>query len=135
MVAILAACTEDITDLRLEPGITSLQKQNVTATTADVEAYVPSGINAFSEIGVAYGLTENPTVDDNKAVFSGKLEKAMFTVTLTGLDYATTYYARAYGVYADGVKYGTQLSFTTLPRAPMVELSEVTQELGDMANL
>ncbi len=133
MVAILAACTEDITDLRLEPGITSLQKQNVTATTADVEAYVPSGINAFSEIGVAYGLTENPTVDDNKAVFSGKLEKAMFTVTLTGLDYATTYYARAYGIYADGVKYGTQLSFTTLPRAPMVELSEVTQESGDMA--
>lgn len=133
MVAILAACTEDITDLRLEPGITSLQKQNVTASTADVEAYVPSGINVFTEIGVAYGLTEEPTIEDNKAVFNGKLEKAMFTVALTGLDYATTYYARAYGIYADGVKYGTQLSFTTMPRVPFVELNELIQELGDLA--
>lgn len=131
--ATLAACTEDIADVRLEPGLNTIQNQNVTALTAEVEGYVMAKDEAFTEVGIVYAFTQEPTIDDSKAIFEGERTKASFKVTLTGLDYARKYYARAYGIYPGGVLYGEELTFTTLPRVPMVSISSLTYEDGASA--
>lgn len=132
--AALAACTEDITDVRLDADMSTTQNQNVTAFTAEVEGYIVSRNEAFTEVGIVYALTEEPTLESgDKVVYEEERSKAAFTVTLTDLDYARTYYARAYGIYSGGVVYGEQLTFTTLPRVPMVTTSSLVYEEGDSA--
>lgn len=132
--ATLAACTEDIADVRLEPGLNTIQNQNVTAFTAEVEGYIMAKDEAFTEVGIVYALTEEPTIESgDKVIFEGERTKASFKVTLTDLDYARKYYARAYGIYPGGVRYGEELTFTTLPRVPMVAISSLTYEEGASA--
>ena len=132
--AALAACTEDITDVRLDADMSTTQNQNVTAFTAEVEGYIVARNEAFTEVGIVYALTEEPTLESgDKVVYEEERSKAAFTVTLTDLDYARTYYARAYGIYSGGVVYGEQLTFTTLPRVPMVTTSSLVYEEGDSA--
>lgn len=132
--ASLAACTEDIADVRLEPGLNTIQNQNVTAFTAEVEGYITAQNEGFTEVGVVYSTSENPSLSDgSKVIFGEERTKAAFKVTLTDLDYATKYYARAYGIYPGGTIYGAEQTFTTLPRVPMVSISSLTYEDGASA--
>lgn len=132
--AALAACTEDITDVRLDAAMSTTQNQNVTASTAEVEGYIVARNEALTEVGIVYALTEEPTLESgDKVIYEGERSKAAFTVTLTELAYGRTYYARAYGIYSGGVVYGEQLTFTTLPRVPMVTTSSLVYEEGDSA--
>lgn len=132
--ATLAACTEDIADVRLEPGLNTIQNQNVTAFTAEVEGYITAQNEGFTEVGVVYSTSENPSLSDgSKVIFGEERTKAAFKVTLTDLDYATKYYARAYGIYPGGTIYGAEQTFTTLPRVPMVSISSLTYEDGASA--
>ncbi len=99
---------------------------NVTSNSADVKGFVVAG--NFTEYGVCWGTSENPTTADNKAT-TKVTDKAQYVVTLTNLNYATTYYARAYTVGKETI-YGEQVSFTTLPVAPSVTTSEPTNITG-----
>src|SRR5690554_2444322 len=95
------ACTEDMSDVRFDADLTTTQSMKVTASTAEVEGYIMAQNEAFSEVGVVYSFYEEPLLsEDEKVVYDGERNTAAFTVTLTGLDYAKKYYARAYGIYA-----------------------------------
>lgn len=134
MAFTLAACTEDISDERLPAGLTTMQTMNVTAFTAEVEGYITAQNEGFTEVGVVYSTSENPSLSDgSKVIFGEERTKAAFKVTLTDLDYATKYYARAYGIYPGGTIYGAEQTFTTLPRVPMVSISSLTYEDGASA--
>lgn len=129
------ACTDDMSDVRFDADLTTTQSMKVTASTAEVEGYIMSQNEAFTEVGVVYSLSEEPLLsEDEKVIYDGERNTAAFTVTLTGLDYAKKYYARAYGIYAGGEIYGSQVSFTTLPLVPMVTTVEVTDITGNSAN-
>lgn len=129
------ACTDDMSDVRLDADLTTTQSMKVTASTAEVEGYIMSQNEAFTEVGVVYSLSEEPLLSkDEKVIYEGERNTAVFTVTLTGLDYARKYYARAYGLYAGGEMYGPQVTFTTLPRVPMVTTVEVTDVTGNSAS-
>lgn len=65
-----------------------------------------------TERGIAYGINQNPTIENSKET-SGE-GTGMFTTTLSGLTAGTTYYARAYAINKAGVSYGPEVSFTTL---------------------
>lgn len=128
------ACTEDMSDVRFDADLTTTQSMKVTASTAEVEGYIMAQNEAFSEVGVVYSFYEEPLLsEDEKVVYDGERNTAAFTVTLTGLDYAKKYYARAYGIYSGGEMYGPQVSFTTLPRVPMVTTVEVSDITGNSA--
>ena len=62
--------------------------------------------------GLCWAAHENPTTDD----FYEESESGVgtFSISMTGLNIATTYYARAYAVTPNGTVYGDQKSFTTL---------------------
>ena len=132
-ILFFVSCTDDITDNRLDPQLATLQKSNVSSQTATVIGFVVAQGEGFTEKGICYGTQANPTTDDNKTVYSGDDKTASFTVTLTGLSYATTYYARAYGVNSNGTFYGEDQTFTTLPIPPSLTTTEITDITGNSA--
>jgi hypothetical protein len=70
----------------------------------------------ITERGFVYGLSENPTIANSKAIVSGttgEMEKE-----LTGLQIATTYHFRPFATNSEGTGYGTDSTFTTLPGNP-----------------
>lgn len=122
-----AACTEETSDNRLAPNLATTQVINVTSNSATVVGYVISGTEKFTERGICYSTSQNPTIANDTIhwVDNGD-KKATFQVTLTGLTHVTTYYAKAYAKLGNEIKYGEELSFTTLPIPPTVTTAAVT---------
>ncbi|WP_291861504.1 SusF/SusE family outer membrane protein [Marinilabilia sp.] len=131
LVALLAifsaSCTEEMSELRLEPSMKTTQSMEVTSATATVEGFIVAGSEDFTEKGICYSTSQEPTVEDSKVVYSGDETGATFMVTLSGLDFATKYYARAYGVTPGGTLYGDEVTFTTKPVVPTVVTVEPTE--------
>ena len=62
--------------------------------------------------GVCWSTEPNPTVDDNHTTDEPGI--GSWSVQVWGLPQGVTYYVRAYAVSDSGLKYGDDLSFTTL---------------------
>jgi hypothetical protein len=132
-VALFSACTEDTADVRLEPTLSTANTLNVTSDSATVVGFVVAEGDGFTERGVCYSTTEGPTVDGNKTIYSENTPDATFYVTLSGLDYATKYYARAYATGEAGTVYGKEVTFTTLPVVPFLTTAEISEITGNSA--
>lgn len=129
---IIAACTKEGSDVRLDPKVSTSQVLNVKSDSATVVAFVVSGGN-FTEQGVCYSTNAEPTIDDKKVIFYGTPTKATFPYVITNLAYATKYYARSFATNANGTIYGEIMSFTTLPVAPTVTTAVFTATSGTSA--
>lgn len=128
------ACTEESSDVKLDPKLSTSQVQNVTSESATVTGFVIAQGSGFTERGVCYNTQPEPTTSDNKEIFADdEATGATFAVELTGLNYATTYYARAYAVGANGTIYGEEMSFTTLPVVPTLNTTAITEITGNSA--
>lgn len=114
------ACTKKNSEVRLAPTLSTSQVLDVKSDSATVVGFVVAQGSGFDSKGVCYGTAANPTVDNNKVAYQGESSTATFKVVLSGLDYATKYYARAYAVGSNGPIYGEQMTFTTLPVIPTV---------------
>ena len=124
-ILVLAACEKDDM-VKLSPEIATIGVEDITSTSAVVKGYVIAEGDGFKEHGVAYGLEKDPTVDDNKAE-AEKVEKALYTATISGLEYLTTYHVRAYSIGTDGtVYYGSDTTFTTLANVPAITIGDIT---------
>jgi len=133
MTMIFSSCTKDMSEIQLDPSMKTTQSMELGSDTAVVEGFVVAEGSGLTERGVCYSTSENPTVDDSIVVYEGEAENAAFTVTLRELDYATTYYARAYALGENGAIYGEQLSFTTKPVVPTLTTADVTEVTGNSA--
>lgn len=134
-IFIFASCTKDTADVRLAQELRTSQLLNVTSNAATVVGFVVAqGEEGFSEKGVCYNTATAPTVSNSKVAYSGTSTSATFTVNLTGLNYATKYYARAYAtLVGSGTIYGEEYSFTTLPVVPTLTTTQVTAITGNSA--
>ena len=95
----------------------------------------PASGSGFTEKGICYNTATAPTIANKKVAYVGEIPKATFSVTLTGLAYATKYYARAYAIKADGSAiYGEEFTFTTLPIVPEISTAPVTDITGNSAS-
>lgn len=130
IAAVMIACSKQESELPedtgLVPGqigeekatlsvVTTHYSPDITYTSATVggKITVSGGTINIVERGVCYSTSPAPTIAGPK-VSSGS-GTGTFTVSLTGLDSATTYYIRAYATRNNGVtKYGNELSFSTL---------------------
>ena len=130
---LFAACTNENEDVRLDPKLSTSQLLNVTSDGATVVGFVVAEGDGFTEKGVCYNTTAVPTTANNKMAYSGQGTTATFNVTLTGLDFATKYYARAYANGANGTVYGEEYSFTTLPIVPVLTNAAITAVTGNSA--
>jgi hypothetical protein len=91
------------------------------------------GANVY-EFGFVWNTTGNPTLSDSHIIGTGTI--ASFTGSLFPLNYATTYYVRAYAANTAGVGYSSaDFSFTTPPIPPVVVTDmagTVTQSTGTL---
>ena len=130
---LLAACTKENTEVRLAPQLSTSQLLNVTSDAATVVGFVVAEGSGFTEKGVCYNTATAPTIANTKVVYSGEATTATFNVTLTGLAYATKYYARAYATGSTGTIYGEEYSFTTLPVVPTLTTAAIIAITGNSA--
>jgi len=131
---LFGACTKDTADVKLTSTLATTQLLNVTSNAATVVGYVLAEGDGFTEKGVCYNTATAPTVSNTKVAYSGETKTATFNVTLTGLNYATKYYARAYAtIVGSGTIYGEEYSFTTLPVIPTLTTAAITAITGNSA--
>lgn len=72
---------------------------------------IKDGGSEISIRGVCWSSKENPTISDSKTTDGTGL--GTYVSNLTGLNYNTTYYVRAYATNSAGTGYGEAKSFTT----------------------
>lgn len=130
---IFAACTQEMSEVRLEPTLSTSQTLNVTSDSATVVGFVVAQGDGFTERGICYATAANPTIESNKVPYTGKSPAATYEVILSGLNYATKYYARAYAIGENMTVYGEEQVFTTLPVVPMLATAAVTEITGNSA--
>ena len=132
------ATNENGTSYGEQKSFTTLQNIELpTVTTADVtditQNTAVSGGNvtddggaAVTARGVCWSKDPNPTID-NSFISNGN-GTGSFTIEISGLTSATTYYIRAYATNSEGTSYGEQKSFTTLQyiQLPTVTTTIVT---------
>ena len=88
---------------------------NISYTTASIAAKIKSnGGIPITAAGVCYGTTTLPTTANPKVSYTNYTVGTKVTVSLQGLNGATTYYARAYATNSLGTAYGNEISFTTI---------------------
>lgn len=105
----------------------SLPVVSTWAVTAVSYATAQSGLTIHSvggtsitEKGICWGLTPNPTLENNKIISTATT--ASSTLNLTGLTDGSVIYIRAFATNAAGTSYGEQQSLTTTAYAlPVVE--------------
>ena len=75
--------------------------------------------------GLCWAAHENPTTNEDSFVEDGS-GVGSFSATITGLNWSTTYYVRAYAVTPSGTVYGEQQSFTTRDGIPTLTTDSIT---------
>ena len=130
---VFVSCKKEQSNVRLNPKLATSQVLNVKSDSATVVGFVVASGDGFSERGVCYSTQTGPTISDSKVVFSDQVTKATFNVKLSGLAYATVYYARAYAINANGTIYGEEVTFTTLPVVPTLTTAAITAITGNSA--
>lgn len=76
------------------------------------------GTQSYSDPG---NTAPGNTNYDSNIYQAGQFGVGTFTNMLSGLDYATTYYVRAYAGNSEGYSYGEELTFTTSSVSPLVD--------------
>ena len=109
------------------PTVTTADVTDITQTTAVSGGNVTDdGGAAVTARGVCWSKDPNPTID-NSFISNGN-GTGSFTIEISGLTSATTYYIRAYATNSEGTSYGEQKMFTTLQyiQLPTVTTTVVT---------
>lgn len=96
------------------PYIATSLVTDITANTAICGGYgISDGGSAIISKGVCWSTQGNPTINDSKT--NDGSTTADFVSSITNLNPETTYYVRAYAINSNGVNYGSQRIFETLP--------------------
>ena len=111
---IIAEISEFTTVPYTTPAISTTSPSEITYNSAIMGGkIVDNGGLTITGCGIVYRKSSNPTIDNGTKVESNII-KETYTCTLTNLDFATTYYARAYAINEAGIAYGEEVRFTTL---------------------
>ncbi len=96
------------------PTLTTSAVTSYTSTTAVMGGNITNaGTPTYTERGVCFATTHNPTTSNNKTAISGTGTGTFSASVTSGLAANTLYYVRAYAINSAGVAYGSEVSFTT----------------------
>jgi hypothetical protein len=105
------------------PTVTAMNVNYGNKNSA-VVSFSYSSMFPVTEYGVCYNTTGQPTTNDACQSESGTATQGTPSLTLSGLDYGTTYYVRAYAKSAVGIQYSEPVSFTTVNNWPGADDNE-----------
>ncbi len=125
LFTVFVGCDKD--DLvKLDAEMATWKNDGITSTSVLLSGIVVAEGEGISEYGVVWGLTENPTTADSKKV-ADKVEKAVYWITVDGLENLTIYNYRAYVVTVDGnTIYGENNTFKTLANIATITASDAS---------
>jgi hypothetical protein len=99
---------------------------SITSSTATIGGTITAdGGASVTSRGVVYGTS---SLSSTFSVTSGT-GTGTFTIGLTGLSPATTYYARSFAINSVGTVYGTETNFTTIAVEPTVSATAVAASI------
>ena len=105
--------------------VTTDTPQFITGNSAMCGGNVASNDGTYILVkGICWATHETPTSNDSY-LEEGSGEGS-FSATMTGLNWSTTYYVRAYAVTPSGTVYGEQQSFTTRDGIPTLTTDSIT---------
>ena len=111
------------------PQLTTTAISSILAFTATSGGNITyDGGSPVTTRGVCWSTSPSPTTA-NTHVASGD-GTGTFTINLTGLTHATTYYLRAYATNAVGTTYGNELTFTTQSGVVSLTTNTITAITG-----
>lgn len=95
------------------PAVTTTPLTNITTSSATTGGTIlTDGNAAITKSGIVWSKTNaTPTLTDS--VMAGTTSKGSFTTNLTGLDFNTVYYIRAFATNSVGTGYGDVLKLST----------------------
>lgn len=110
MTAFVLSCTKQDNIIKVTP----IAPSGITSNSATCGGEVDFLTDDFmvTEMGVCWGKSKNPTVNDNHMVYEGRGERVVCTIT--GLEPNTTYHVRVYATDGTDCHYGADQSFKTL---------------------
>lgn len=112
-----------------ETSVTTSAPTNVTPSSATLNgAIIKKGSPGYSEKGFCYSKTPSPSISNTMIPVSGTGE-GNFSKNITGLEYNTTYYYKAYAIQNGNVIYGSEVNFNTGYTQPVVETSPDVQNI------
>jgi len=107
------------------PSVNTTAITNITSSSATGGGNISyDGDIVIISRGVCWSKSPNPTTANNFSVDSSGV--GVFTSMLTGLQYNSTYYVRAYGSSNIGTTYGNEVSFTTPSTIPYLTTSSLS---------
>jgi len=107
-------------------SIASIGKTSATLS-GDV---ISSGDGTIKEKGFIYRISTEAT--GAKKVVSNENTLGQFIASLTGLKANTTYYVKAYVENEEGISYGSEMSFTTMPYSTNAKLKNLESSSGTL---
>jgi len=124
MIALICNCKKEST--KTLPTVVTSPVTSISASSATAHGDVTSeGGAPVVEKGICWSLSNtSPLTTDNK--ISGGSGSGSYDNSLTGLNPGTTYYIRAFATNSLGTGYGTSLTFTTLPSAPVITTTGIS---------
>ena len=94
-------------------SVTTAEPTDITSYSATSGGSITTDAYIFTK-GICWATHPEPTpMDDDHSENGGGDES--FTAEMTDLNQNTTYYVRAYAVTQNGIVYGNEVSFTTIP--------------------
>lgn len=131
------SCKDNKEEPKAAPTISTTSLTSVTTTGATGGGTIAGNGGApVTESGVCFGTSAAPTTAGSKVATSPAATDGAFTVSISGLKAATTYYVRAYAINSVGTSYGNEVTFQTISnKAPSLTTatpSAVTAEGADV---
>ena len=113
------------------PTVTTAAISNIAGTSATSGGNVTSdGGAAVSSRGLVWGTSSGSTTF---SATSGS-GTGTYSINLSSLSAATTYYVRAFATNSVGTSYGAELSFTTTAATPTVTTAAISSAAANSAN-
>jgi uncharacterized protein (TIGR02145 family) len=111
MIAI--SCKKDDDAPPTTPAVTTTPLTNITTSSATTGGTIlTNGNAAITQSGIVWSkINATPTLTDS--VMTGTTSSGSFTINLTGLDFNTAYYIRAFATNSIGTAYGDVLTLNT----------------------
>ena len=96
------------------PVLKATECTDITQETAICHGNILSNAGAaVTEQGFCWSTTSQPTIENEKVTATAENGLGDFSITISGLQWGTTYYVRSYAVTSVGTAYGDEVSFTT----------------------